>query len=96
MEIVSRDVLPTEESADLEPLPDTKLAKEPTKQLHSSEEFLSEQPKINIKKHDIEPTIYSFQTEEMQGNRCDQCSVEFFSSNLRPIVRVACNSLYLL
>ena len=96
MELASQDELPTEKSPDLEPFPFTKLAKEPTKELHSTEEFLSDQPKINIKKHDIEPTIYSFQAEEMQGNRCDQCSAKFFSSYLCAIVRVACNSLYLL
>ena len=94
---MSGDVLPTEESTDLEPPSDTKLAKESTKELQSTEEFQGDQPKINIKTHDIEPTIYSFQTEEMQGNRrCDQSFVKLFSSNLCAIVRVAYNSLCLL
>ena len=87
---MSRDVVfLTEETTDLEPPPATKLAKEPKKELPSTEECLSEQQKINIETHDIEPTIYSLQAEEMQGNSCDRCSAKLCSSNLRAIVRVA-------
>ena len=61
----------------------------------SIEEFLSE-PKINIKTHNIEPTIYYLLAEEMQGNSCDRCFAKFCFSNLHIIIRLASITLILL